>query len=171
MPARRLTGPRYRLGPWRRDVESQHGDVNHFRRIIFVAKLKPKAGLAPPSFIAMKIRVRDHSPRDSGQYLREILVPVEDDDGRLGVSPEEVPQQLVDWLGQLGWTSPKLAFGNKNIPPIRTDENVCLTLIVERLTGSAALVVAVQRDAAASRSGKGLDSPKKATWRLHAPNW
>jgi hypothetical protein len=65
--------------------------VDHFRCIILVTKLKPKAGLAPLSFIAMKIRVRGRDPRDRGQHLREIFVPVEDDDGRLGVPPGEVP--------------------------------------------------------------------------------
>jgi hypothetical protein len=67
-------------------------------------------------------------------------------DGRLAVPPAQIGQELIDCFEEHLLAFPEFAFGDKNILPLRPDQDVGLALKVERFSGGLSLEHPVQLD-------------------------
>ena len=83
---------------------------------------------------------------DSLKDFREILVAVEEDHSNFGVTPAAISQELVNGLRKLLWTTPELALRDKDVSSLRTNQDIGLSLVVERFTSRLSFVVPIQLD-------------------------
>ena len=96
--------------------------------------------------IAFAVGVRLDRYLDSLKDFREILVAVEEDHSNFGVTPAAISQELVNGLGKLLWTTPELALRDKDVSSLRTNQDIGLSLVVERFTSRLSFVVPIQLD-------------------------
>src|SRR4030095_6036362 len=85
-----------------------------------------------------------HGFLDRPQYVRKILVPVEEDDCDFRVPPAAIAEKLVHSLEKLLRPAAVLALRNKDVAAFRSDKNVGLALIVEGLASGLPLIMTVE---------------------------
>lgn len=83
---------------------------------------------------------------DATENRGKVTVSAEDDNGRLGISPTRVAQELVDGLNKCFRTAPELALCNEDVAPFDADQDICLAREIEGLTGGRSFERAVQLD-------------------------
>jgi hypothetical protein len=68
-------------------------------------------------------------------YGSGILLPNEDDERRFGVPPHKVTKKLVDSITEPLLASPELAFPDEGISVFNANQDVCLSIAIEQLSG------------------------------------
>ena len=102
-----------------------------------------KPGLLGSGLLSLEQRVAPDHVGDLRENRGHLRVTNEHHDRTLGVPPTQVSHELVDGLGKTLWSLPKLALGDEDVLAIDPDQDVRLTVSVERLSGRGPLVVSV----------------------------
>jgi hypothetical protein len=126
------------FGPW--DIKQQHSDVELSGAVLRVAKYVRKFGLFSSLIrCAYVARVFWDFLLYSLNHCGEVFISVENDDRRLCIAPGQIAEELVDRVVENLFSSPNLAFSNKDVPAITLEKNIrfpsTIIAAVEGLSG------------------------------------
>ena len=103
---------------------------------------KTRLGTSPKS--PLEVVMARQGIGDFSQDSGMILILIEDDQCCLRIPVSRVPQKLFDRLKERFRARPELAFGDKGVASIASDEDVGFPCVVESLARGLSFVVAVQ---------------------------
>ena len=114
------------------NIECQHRERNFPVGVVRLREDISKRALAGFSEVTLEIRMLRGHFGDLRQNRTKTSVPVEYEHSGLRVSPAQVGQELIYGAEEYLFSFPELTLRNEDIPTIDADQNVGLTLVVER---------------------------------------